>query len=64
MVAPAAFYAEGLQGSSIETELVTTYVVGVLLYLVANSILVAWLVYNFDEAAGRTADVPEAYART
>jgi hypothetical protein len=64
MVAPAAFYAEGFQGSSIETELVTTYVVGVLLYLVANSILVAWLVYNFDEAAGRTADMPEAYART
>jgi hypothetical protein len=52
-------FANGVQGSVVETRLITTYVVGVILYLIANSMLVAWLIYNFDAAAGRTADTPE-----
>ncbi|MBA3484873.1 MAG: hypothetical protein H0T51_23995 [Pirellulales bacterium] len=59
IVAPAMIFANGMNGSSVEIRLITTYVVGVILYLIANSILLAWLIYNFDEAAGRTADMPE-----
>jgi ABC-type transport system involved in multi-copper enzyme maturation permease subunit len=64
IVAPAMMFASGMEGSSVEIRLMTTYVVGVIIYLIANSILVAWLIYNFDAAAGRTADVPDAYARS
>jgi hypothetical protein len=63
IVAPAMMFASGMQGSVVETRLITTYVVGVILYLIANSMLLAWLIYSFDDAAGRTADRPDAYAR-
>jgi len=62
LVAPAMMFANSVQGSVVETRLITTYVVGVIIYMIANSMLVAWLIYNFDAAAGRTADAPDAYA--
>jgi ABC-type transport system involved in multi-copper enzyme maturation permease subunit len=62
IVAPAAFFADEGAGSG-DTEALAAYITGVILYLIATSVLLAWLVNNFDEAAGRTADRPDAYAR-
>jgi hypothetical protein len=60
LAAPAGFYIEGIDGgSSPESELIAAYVFGVLLYTIASGVLVAYLTTTFDEAAGRTADMPE-----
>ena len=61
VVAPAAFYAEGINSSSVQNELLGAYVAGVVLYLVVNGVLVTWLVQTFDAAAGRTADMPDVH---
>jgi hypothetical protein len=64
MVAPAAAYAGGTEPSNEFVELTVAYAAGIVLYLVICASLIARLIYNFDAAAGRTGDMPDARSAT
>jgi ABC-type transport system involved in multi-copper enzyme maturation permease subunit len=61
VAAPGVFYAEGIDGgNSADGELAGAYVAGVMFYAVVAASLVAYLTTQFDAAAGRTDDMPDA----
>jgi hypothetical protein len=60
LAAPAGFYLEAIDGgATFEGELIAAYVFGVLMYTVVSGVLAAYLTTSFDDAAGRTSDMPE-----
>jgi ABC-type transport system involved in multi-copper enzyme maturation permease subunit len=60
VAAPGVFYAEGFENRGPDEEMVGAYVVGVVFYTILAASLVGYLTTQFDAAAGRTADMPDA----